>query len=160
MEEDEGNFITECLPMEIKRGDGGIINSEDYDIKLNNNMDGTIKAIYNKKLGCPVKFLALAIDQECGYVTGSKLVVYTSVYAPQMLNIVHAHINDMSDCVTLDVRYMGDGETVKSYSEFTTDISGQTLRYRVLVREERIQTILYNQGKDNIIEVPFEEVRV
>ena len=77
-----------------------------------------------------------------------------------MLNIVHVHVNDMSDQVTLEVAYMADGETLEAYQEFKEDITGRTLRYKVIVREETIHRVLYNQGGGNIFEVPFKEVRI
>ena len=61
-----------------------------------------------------------------------------------MLNIVHIHVNDMSDQVTLEVAYMADGETLAGYQEFKEDFSGRTLRYKVLVREQWIHRVLYN----------------
>ena len=72
-----------------------------------------------------------------------------------MLNIVHVHVNDMSEQVTLEVAYMGDGETLASYREFDVDVTGRVLRYKVLVRDQAIFRVLYNQGNGSIIEVPF-----
>ncbi len=77
-----------------------------------------------------------------------------------MLNILHIHINDMSEEVTLEVSYMGDGESVALYNEFKQDFSGRTLRYKVLVRDQLIFKVLYNQGNGSVIEVPFQEIRV
>jgi len=50
----------------------------------------------------------------------------------------------MSDQVTLEVAFMADGETLAAYQEFKEDFSGRTLRYKVLVREQRIHRVLYN----------------
>ena len=61
-DDNEGTFITECLPIEIKRGDGAPIMFQHYDIKVNANNNGTIKDVYNNALSCPVKFKAIAID--------------------------------------------------------------------------------------------------
>lgn len=41
----------------------------------------------------------------------------------------------MSDSVTVDVDYMGDGELVSAYHEFNKDYTGMTLRYKILVRD-------------------------
>jgi hypothetical protein len=62
IEEDDNTFITECLPIEIKRGDGAPIMYQHYEIKLNPKNNGTIKDVYNNALSCPVKFKAIAID--------------------------------------------------------------------------------------------------
>lgn len=53
-----------------------------------------------------------------------------------MLNIVHVHINDTSDTVTVNVAYMLEGHSVKDFTTtFEKDISGQDLRYKILVRD-------------------------
>ena len=61
--------------------------------------------------------------------------IYTCAQSPSILNIIHCHINDMSDSVTVDVDYMGDGELVSAYHEFNKDYTGMTLRYKILVRD-------------------------
>ena len=62
--------------------------------------------------------------------------------------------------MTLEVAYMADGETLAAYQEFKEDYTGRTLRYKVIVRQQSIHRVLYNQGGGNIIEVPFQEVRI
>lgn len=65
----------------------------------------------------------------------------------------------MSDEVTVDVTYMQDEEGVHNYNQkFEVDVTGQTLRYKILVKDMKVHTILYNTGQ-KIEEVPFEEVR-
>ena len=51
-----------------------------------------------------------------------------------MLNIIHAHINDMSEAVTLEVEYMADEQTEADFQEFKKDEAGLMLRYRILVK--------------------------
>lgn len=41
-----------------------------------------------------------------------------------MLNILHIHINDTSDEVSIDVAYMQDDETIKDFEEFKVDYTG------------------------------------
>jgi hypothetical protein len=50
----------------------------------------------------------------------------------------------MSDSVTLEVEYMGDGELVSAYHDFKKDVAGMMLRYKVLVRDHKIHRVLYN----------------
>jgi hypothetical protein len=76
-----------------------------------------IRGILNKECGA-IKYYEVNVDIECGYVEGSILKIYSSEYSQGMLNIVHVHVNDMSDQVTLEVTYMADGETLASYHEF------------------------------------------
>ena len=62
-----------------------------------------------------------------------------------MLNIMHIHVNDMSDQVTMSVAYMEEGHSLKDFStNFGVDFAGQTLRYRILVKEQMIFKVLYN----------------
>ena len=75
---------------------------------------------------------------------GSTIHIYTCELNKSILNIVHCHINDSSDSVTLEVEYMGDGELVSAYHEFNKDAAGMTLRYKVLVRDHKIHRVLYN----------------
>lgn len=70
------------------------------------------------------------MDQECGYVLGSAVTVYTQEFnTTDMLNILHVHINDMSDSVTVNVKYMLPGHSVKDFQTFDKDFSGRPLRY-------------------------------
>lgn len=143
-EEEGEDPIVECLPQEIRKGDGSEININHYDIRVNPSLDGkAILGIINKRYG-PIKYHEVNVDVECGYVQGSIVKIYSTEHASDMLNIVHIHVNDMSDQVTLEVAYMADGETLAAYQEFKEDFSGRTLRYKVLVREQRIHRVLYN----------------
>ena len=63
----------ECLPIEIKPDK---INMTNYDINFDKN-ENRIKEIRHKELGL-VKFISIKIDEDCGYISGSKFIVYTS----------------------------------------------------------------------------------
>ena len=94
-------------------------------------------------------------------MVGSKLVVYTQEFNKiDMLNILHIHVNDTSDSVTMSVSYMSEGHSLKDFSEFTADASGQMLRYKIIVKDQKIFKLLYYQGAGEIIEVPYEEKRL
>lgn len=92
----EEGFDAECMPLEISPPQANIL---DYDIKFN-NQSMEITEVINKEYG-KIQFSALLIDQEASYVLGSKITVYTTIYRPNMLNIVHVHLNDMSDEATV-----------------------------------------------------------
>ena len=53
----------------------------------------------------------------------------------EMLNLIHIHINDMSDAITVDVASMLEGNTIKDFETFGTDAAGQVLRYKILVKD-------------------------
>lgn len=77
-----------------------------------------------------------------------------------MLNVCHVHINDRSEFVTVEVDYMQDEDSVKDYEEFKVDVTGKELRYKILVKDMAIYKMLYNMGNGEILEVPFEEIRM
>ena len=67
--------------------------------------------------GYKVRFKATKLSQ-VGYVIGSSVKVYSSVYTHRddtrdaeyrFLNIIHMHINDMSDEASVDVVWMQPG---------------------------------------------------
>ena len=62
----------------------------------------------------------------------------------------------MSDSVPIATEYLTPEEQVEDYMEFQTDSAGQKLRYKILIQNRRILTVLYNTGAD-IIEIPFVE---
>ena len=106
----------ECLPMEIgpKR-----LSLHDYEIKFNANSK-KIESIVNKNYGL-VEFKAIELGNDIGgYLLGSKMQIFSTIYdcvlpnaeQIQMLNIVHIHLNDNSDEVTIDVAYMEDSQSV------------------------------------------------
>jgi hypothetical protein len=135
-DDDSDEDVTfECQPVELRKGSGSTIKYSDYDIIFNGGFEGTIKDVRNKTFGT-VKFKASKIDQECGYVLGSKVTIYTSEQMKdEMLNLIHIHINDMSDAITVDVAYMLEGNTIKDFETFGTDAAGQVLRYKILVKD-------------------------
>jgi hypothetical protein len=83
--------------VEMSKGDGSSIKYNDYDIKYD-QYKGLITNVVNRRFG-PVKYIATRIDKECGYVVGSKALIYTTEHSSKdnMLNLIHVHINDTSD---------------------------------------------------------------
>ena len=94
----------------------------DYDIRFDKSLN-KIMEIRNINLGL-VKYESIKIDEECGYVSGSKFLVYTSAFKEDMLNILHIHLNDMSEEVTIECSYMGEGQTIDDFKDFKVDVSG------------------------------------
>ena len=70
-----------------------------------------------------------------------------------MLNILHFHINDMSEDVTIYQRWLNEAERdliVNDqidqivFKEFKKDVTGQLLRYLILIYDQKVLAILYN----------------
>lgn len=65
---------------------------------------------------------------------------------------------------------MHEGETLANFQEFGTDMSGQKLRYKIILAEGKVHTVLYNLGepgamtesglKEGIKALPFMEIRL
>lgn len=67
-----------------------------------------------------------------------------------MLNIIHIHVNDTSDEVTVECDYMKAESNIEEYFEFKPDVAGQILRYKILVRDMKIFAMLYNAGNGDV----------
>lgn len=46
---------------------------------------------------------------------GSEIKLWTTEYKEDTLNIIHMHVNDMSDEATVDVVYMAAGSSKEDY---------------------------------------------
>ena len=76
------------------------------DYKINNN--GTTKdimSVISNRFG-KIKYKAIKLAADAGLVLGGMVKIWTHQFRPQILNIVHIHVNDIADEVTLDVRYL------------------------------------------------------
>jgi hypothetical protein len=71
------------------------------------NYSKEITNVNNKGYG-PVKFQAIEMDEKAGYVMGSVMKIWTTVPSKDMLNIIHVHVNDTSESVSIDLRYLQD----------------------------------------------------
>ena len=96
----------------------------------------------------------------------SKIEIFTSILErnfgndkAQILNVIHAHLNDKAESTSLDVVYLNRGETREDHKEFKTDEMGVVLRYKILVKDLAIFEVLYNTGS-SIEVIPFEEFKV
>lgn len=113
----------ECLPLTIAPER---ISLQDYTINFNKNTK-TVDSVTNKTFG-EVAFKAIEVSQQSGgYVFGSTMTIYSTVHlhmdSPKseevkMLNIVHVHLNDSSEDVTIDVAYVEKGMKVDDFKEF------------------------------------------
>jgi len=134
-----------------------------YELKFNKE-ERRIDTVINKDFG-PVEFDSNQIDQEAGIIVGGRVKVYTTLIqrpfgndVAEILNIIHIHLQDLSEFTSLDVVYLKKGETKQDHLEFKVDEMGVMLRYKILVKNLTIFDILYNTGS-SIESVPFEEVR-
>ena len=104
-----------------------------------------------------------------GWVAGTPMDIWTEQVDAETLNIVHIHVNDTADQVTIDVAFVHENESPADFTEFRTDMSGRPLRYKILVHngprnEPAVMTVLYNDmgqaGEREVHEIPFNERRI
>ena len=75
-----------------------------YNITFHNHTK-RVTNVTNKVFG-NVVFEAIEMDESSGYVMGSVMKIWTSVPNKDMLNIVHVHVNDTAESVSIDLRYL------------------------------------------------------
>jgi len=106
-------------------------------------------------------FQDLVLNEVKGYVTGAIVDIWTQTIDFETLNIIHFHVNDTSDEVTLDVSYMHEGENLESFYTFKSDFEGRPLKYKIIVKDCRIFKVLYNESAKTqggqVHEIPFQE---
>lgn len=113
--------------------------------------------IENRNL-CKVLFNGVEHDNQAGHVQGSTAHIWTAVpkVGVKMLNILHFHINDMSDEVSIDQRWMTQEERDLimngrldeiNFKEFKKDANGMLLRYLILIHDQQVIDILYNASE-------------
>ena len=60
--------------------------------------------------------------------------------------------------MTVALEYMKEEQSIEEFKEFKKDVMGQQLRYKIIVANEKVLTVLYNMGQQ-IIEIPFVETQ-
>ena len=113
-----------------------------------------VSDISNRSYG-PIMFEGSEMSFEQLTASTQAMDIYTQEYNASVLNVVHCHLNDMADEVWIATVYMNQ-EAVDSHKEFTADASGGMLHYKILIRNQAIETVLYNTGSE-VTEVPFNE---
>ena len=146
-------FEEQCLPFNILPPG---LSLQDYAINFN-KASQTIESVSHNQDG-NVKFEGQIIDQDVGYVAHSVIEVFTNEVSPNVLNLMHIHLEDMSEEIPIEIVYILPDQTWQDYKDFSTDHLGRELRYKIIVRDSMINAILLNTGA-GIEEVFFIEKR-
>lgn len=125
------------------------------------NRNGIVKSISHIIDG-PVQYKCIQIDSSVGYLLGTTMRIYSSIYTHErsgtkMLNIIHCHLNDKDEEVSIETVHMKvvrkseqekpiDDKAYEPYMEFKNDMMGKPLKYKIMVRDLVVQKILYNTG--------------
>ena len=93
-------------------------------------------------------------------VSSSSIKVYTTLYSKDILNILHIHLNDTSQEITIDSEFLEKNENILNHKVFTADAMGKRLTYKFLFKDYRLIKIYYAVSNTYIDEPPFEEIRI
>lgn len=156
----------DCITQEISPAHIGFDFNQmnrDYNIRFH-PVTKEIVGVSNRTFG-DVQYRAIKVEAS-GFVMGSVMKLWTTLIAPQVLNIVHIHLNDTSDEATVDVCYVKDDDELTLIDNgdfrnqtFPKDAAGLPLRYKILVHAMKIKAVLYNTG-NSIERVNFREMRL
>ena len=130
-----------------------------YEFSISDNM---IKEVKHKGSGCYVDFEPVLLGEvkgSTGLVASSSIKVYTTLYNKDILNILHIHINDTSQEITIDSEFLEKNEPILNHKVFPVDSIGQQLKYKLIFKDYKLVKIYYAMSADFIDEPPFEEVR-
>ena len=95
-----------------------------------------------------------------GLVSTSLIKVYTTLYSKDILNILHIHLNDTSQEITIDSEFLEKDENVLNHKVFLMDATGKRLTYKLIFKDYKLLKLYYNVSNDFIDEPPFEEIRI
>jgi hypothetical protein len=120
----------------------------DYEIKFTKSSSEITSVISKIESNAEVYFQAVRYDDSCGFVSSSIVDVYLSEVSPHVVNIIHLHIEDTSSEIAIDTAYILPDQSWRDYQDFSVDVQGRQLRYKVIVKEGKVLTVLYNTGAE------------
>ena len=130
-----------------------------YEFVIQNNI---IKEVRHRDSDCFVNFEPVLIGEvknDLGLVASSLIKVYTTLYNKDILNIMHIHINDTSEEITIDSEFLEKDEPILNHKVFPTDSMGKKLKYKFIIKDYKLVKIYYAMSNDYIDEPEFQEVR-
>ena len=136
------------------------IDINQYNLSIQSN---SIKEVENKENRCFVIFDQTLIGDgksTTGLVSSSSIKVYTTLYSKDILNILHIHLNDTSQEITIDSEFLEKEDSIINHKVFTVDAMGKRLTYKLIFKDYRLIKIFYSVSNDYIDEPPFEEIRI
>ena len=158
MQYDKRNIIDkDLIPYKIEPN---YIDINQYNLSIQSN---SIKEVENKENRCFVIFDSVLIGDgksTTGLVSSSSIKVYTTLYSKDILNILHIHLNDTSQEITVDSEFLEKDEDILNHKVFTLDAMGKRLTYKFLFKDYKLIKIYYSMSNDYIDEPPFEEIRI
>ena len=147
----------ELVPYKIEPN---YIDINQYNLSIQTD---SIREVENKENRCFVLFNAVLIGDgksTTGLVSSSSIKVYTTLYSKDILNILHIHLNDTSQEITVDSEFLEKDEDILNHKVFKLDAMGKRLTYKFLFKDYKLIKVYYSVSNDYIDEPPFEEIRI
>ena len=134
------------------------VDINEYDIEIKDNL---IKTIYHKQNNSYIIFESIMVgdNQKSGLESNDPIIVYTTLYNKDILNILHIHLNDTSEEITIESEFLENNENILNHKIFTTDITGRRLSYKLIFKQYKLIKIYYCMSIDFIDEPPFKEIK-
>ncbi len=134
------------------------VNINEYDLEIQDNL---IRNVKHRQTYSFVTFESVNVGdgQKAGLVANDTIKVYTTLYNKDILNILHIHLNDTSQEITIDSEFLENNENILNHKIFTTDSTGRRLSYKLIFKQYKLIKIYYCMSINFIDEPPFQEIR-
>ena len=99
----------------------------------------------------PVLFNAIQYTGNNPVNVSSAIKLYTSILDDNTINILHVHLDDLSDEISIDTIYLTNQQSINDtdVQQFHTDVTGRPLSYKIVVQHNRIIAVLHNSIDNN-----------
>ena len=77
-------------------------------------------------------------DKLKGLVSNSVLKVYTTMFNKDIVNIIHIHLNDTSEEISVDSLFLDKSEMATDHKNFKLDFLGKKLNYKFIFRDFQV----------------------
>jgi hypothetical protein len=128
------------------------ISLKDYKIELNHRADG-IESIAHYKDGAVM--FNTAESHANNPLIQEPIVIYTQIADENTLNILHMHVHDLDDAIRIDTVCVEQQLGTDVY-QFQADREGKQLNYKILAKNNSIESVLFPAGvvKHKEISIP------
>ncbi len=104
---------------------------------------GRVDGVRNTLFG-EIDWGAEPVDNEYAFLTVDPIEIYGQELDVDVYNLIHVHIASLGESATVDVRYLKKFEETEKYYKFEKDIVGAALKYRLLIQNGSVKTMLYS----------------
>lgn len=105
-------------------------------VNIESNTDENLLICYQAKL-----IKEESSDKVKGLVSNSVLKVFTTMYNKDIVNVIHIHLNDTSEEISVDSLYLEKSEMVSDHKNFQLDAQGRKLNYKFLFRDFQVKNL-------------------